>query len=186
MLALSWKDPSRIVRLGRAQPPDRPQHGRPPSHGEQKRESWPGSPEARSANRARLPEISTSVRSQSANLRTMSLNISTPIHDCSNRIGLGPDGPGPHARVPFALNEGRFRAGMPPIPRSTDFILPKIEWPGRSVDDTRRYEGDGVGAAGESEVQLDPIRPMIRAYRGAVNIGVLDLAPQLRINEAIV
>jgi hypothetical protein len=75
---------------------------------------------------------------------------------------------------------------MPPIPRSTDFILPKIEWPGRSVDDTRRYEGDGVGAAGESEVQLDPIRPMIRAFRGAVNIGVLDLAPQLRINEAIV
>ena len=116
----------------------------------------------------------------------MSLNISTPIHDCGNRIGLGPDGPDPHARVPFALNEGRLRAGMPPFPRSAGSILPNVEWPGKSVDDTRRYEGDGAGAAGESEVQLDPIRPMIRAFRGAVNICVLDLAPQMRINEAIV
>ncbi len=41
-------------------------------------------------------------------------------------------------------------------------------------------------ASNESEVQFDPIRPMIRAFRGAVNIGVLDLAPQMRINEAIV
>ncbi len=41
-------------------------------------------------------------------------------------------------------------------------------------------------APNESEVQLDPVRPMIRAFRGAVNICVLDLAPQIRINEAIV
>ncbi len=76
----------------------------------------------------------------------------------------------------------------PACPRSVDLPVPFCQQLSGPIDQwaipevSRRWGR----APNESEVQLDPIRPMIRAFRGAVNICVLDLAPQKRINEAIV